>query len=50
MGLDKSKLQIEREDPHDGFGINGVPSGDQVKIIIEPCDCIDESFDLVDGI
>ena len=42
--------QIQRENSHDGLGVNDVASGDEIKILIKLCEVIDKRFDLVDRV
>ena len=42
--------EIQRENSHDGLGINDVAPGDEIKILIKFCEVIDKRFDLVDGV
>ena len=42
--------EIQRENSHDGLGINDVASGDEIKILIKFCEVVDKRFDLVDGV
>ena len=42
--------QIQREDTHDGFGINNISAGYQIKFVIKFCDLIHKRFYFVDRI
>ena len=42
--------EIQREDAHNGLGIDNVASGDEIKILIKFCEVVDKRFDLVDGV
>ena len=42
--------EIQRENSHDGLGINDIASGDEIKILIKLCEVIDKRFDFVDRI
>ena len=42
--------EIQRENSHDGLGINDVASGDEIKILIKFCEVVYKRFDLVDGV
>ena len=42
--------QIQAEDAHDGFGIDDITAGNQIKIAVEAVDLIDKLLDFVDRI
>ena len=42
--------QIEREDSHDGLGIDHVAAGYQVKIIVKTGNIINERLDFIDRV
>ena len=42
--------QVEREDTHDGLGVDNVTAGDQIEILIKTIDINDKMLNLVDRI
>ena len=42
--------EIQTEDTHDGFGVDDITAGDEVKISIKLCKCVNERFYFIDGI
>ena len=42
--------KVKAEDSHNGFGIDDVSSGYQVKIIVKLGDLVDERFYFIDGV